>query len=136
MKFLKREIREMRQAITSWWLVNRPLHDSKRLHAEYAAWAEQKLSDPAARMSIIRDGIEQMRGIIADRMEQNEKTAAHARANPKVWGSGTDEIVERFTKLAAGCKKSVDKADALLRRLTVCPLPEQVTSYRPWSEDA
>lgn len=127
MKYFKREIRELRQSIDGWHLKNCPLSDSLSDHNRFVKWVLSK-----HRTQIACAGIIEMRHIIVDRAQQNRKTAKHAQDHPKVWGSSTEKIVERFTKLAAECDKSIKKADVLLAKVNEAGLPDELKDYLPW----
>lgn len=130
MKYFKREIRELRQAIDGWWLRNGPATNSLSEHDRLIKWATQTLGN--CRTQIAGDGIIEMRHIIVDRAEQNRRTAKHAQDHPKVWGRATEEIIERFTKLAAKCEKSIKQADVLLAKVNTSGLPDELKDYLPW----
>lgn len=63
---------------------------------------------------------------LAERAEtrtvENEATAEHARTTG-VWGKGTDEMVERFTKLAEESRREAVKHRKLAARLRAEGMP-------------
>lgn len=58
-----------------------------------------------------------------DRAAKNRDTAEHARAHPAIWGSATDEIVERFTRLTADEARKAKMYYALAVRLRTEGMP-------------
>lgn len=70
------------------------------------------------------------KNLLTVRAKEDRETAEHARVTD-VHGSLSEEITERFTKLADECDKDIARIDHLLERIEVEGLPEEVENYMP-----
>lgn len=122
-RWTKTAIRSLCSQVDSFWLGHRLGLRPERVPA-FVDFIR------ANRVAIVVGGLRSFRGLLGSRMTSQRETAEHARTSG-VWGLSTDEIVERFTKLAAGTGRDLAKVDALIARVEAEGLPDEVVGYLP-----
>lgn len=102
-------------------------------------WLQERMYYPAEkirgaiesqRLRLVKSGLEAHVRISSDRVKQNQNTADHARTSG-VWGTSAEVMIQRFEGFARDEKKALEKVRALLARVEVEGLPEEVSSYLP-----
>jgi hypothetical protein len=128
-QWTKKDIKIMCNALSSFWLVNRPLsyrHDEwERAKNMVIAHLDQH------RAEIVISGVAQLASIASDRVQKNQETADHFLNHPNIYGSSTPEMVERFTSLARESQRDVDKAAILVAKIQAEGLPPEVINFNP-----
>lgn len=134
-RWTKTAIRQMKAAL-DWSLhSNRPiapafgprLGEREDFTTHFRAWFEE----PGRRAAIIVSHFRGLESLMRDRAQSDRKTVEHAQANPHVWGKGTDEIVERFSRLARESGSAAEKIADLVARIEAEGLPPEVEAYDP-----
>lgn len=123
----KREVKAMLSAIETFKLKLRPLGTSSSALLDFHVNVTAYLSDPLNAKEVVVVGLEELRGIAVDRAKTDRDTATHAKEHPGIWGRSTEEIVNRFTKLAEEDEKAMKWFTRLLARIEAMGLPEEVT---------
>lgn len=132
-KWTKKDISICKNALSSFWLVNRPLGDSLREREVAYAAVRQHVTDH--RVDVVCGGIAQLRQISNERALKNQQSADHFAEHPNVYGSATPEMIARFSKLAADDRKEATKAQMLIAKIQAEGLPPEVVAYDPISGD-
>lgn len=122
-QWTKTAIRSLCSQVDSFWLGHR-LGLTREREPAFVAFIH------ANRLAIVLGGLRSFRGLLDSRMTSHRETAEHARTSG-VWGSSTDMMVERFTKLAADTGRDLAKLDALIGRVEADGLPAEVVGYMP-----
>ena len=125
----KKDVKVMQQAISTFWLYNRPLGDSVREHDAALAEVRDYLRDHRA--EVVLHGITELGNIARERYVKNAETAEHFETHPEVYGKSTPEMVERFRRLAEEDRRDFQKAKDLMDRIQTEELPPEVTSFDP-----
>lgn len=129
MKWTKKDIKIMCQAISSFWLINRPLSDSMRVHNDALADVRAYLGEH--RTHVVLQGIADLGNLAHHRYEENLKTAEHFKNHPEIYGKSNPEMIERFTNLASDHHKDFLKAKSLMEKIEANGLPPEVMSFDP-----
>jgi hypothetical protein len=125
----KKDIKVLCQAISTFWLVNRPLGDSLAEHERALAEVRAYLAEH--REEVVCAGVAELGGIAAERARQNQETAYHFRSHPEVYGKSTPEMIERFTRFAAENHRDLAWAEKLVARVQAEGLPPEVVAFDP-----
>lgn len=121
----------MCQAISSFWLVNRPLGDSTRELSSALSEVRQCLQ--ARRAEVVCQGIANLGNIALERLQKNSDFVEHLRSHPGVYGKSTPEMIERFDNLARENHKDAERARTLIARIEAEGLPPEVIAFDPVS---
>lgn len=128
-KWTKKDIRIMCQAISSFWLVNRPLSYRPGEFDMFREELNAYLSE--YRTEVVVGGIADLGKLNQDRAAEAQAAASHFLNNPKVMGKSTPEMVERFTNYAREYQADADKAAVLVAKIRSQGLPPEVMSFDP-----
>jgi hypothetical protein len=124
-KWTKRSIGEMRQAIDSCWVCNRPL--------DFRGWPTFKVAFADAlatrRQEIVISEIKSLRDIAERRERDDLGFIEHLRAHPEVYGASTPEMITRWDGHVADERKAIAYCDALIARIEAEGLPPEVVEY-------
>lgn len=128
-KWTKKDIAELCQTLSTFWLVNRPLRDSLSETLNAADKVRQVLN--THRTKIVIDGLLDFRSLCEKREERDQGAADHFKAHPEVYGSSTPEMISRFEKLAENSRKDIRKIEKLIERINAEGLPLEVMTFDP-----
>jgi hypothetical protein len=127
MKWSKRDIKTLCGALSTFWLVNRPLSGST---AEAVTRVRTYLNGPM-RVEVICAGLKDLIDLNQDRATSAQKTSYHYASHPSVMGKGTPEIVARFAELAISYERDAQKGLALIGKIREYGLPPEVLQFDP-----
>ncbi len=119
-KWTKKDIKSLCSQIDSFWLFKRDHYSPDSLRAAI----------DVHRVGIVTGGLRGFQSMSRERGLQERQTVEHAKKSG-VHGTGTEVIVERFTKLAEDSEKDVAKIDQLVARIEAEGLPPEVLAYLP-----
>ena len=134
MKWTKKDVKIMCQAISTFWLINRPLGDSLAAHQRALARVREYLSE--RREEVVCVGIADLADLAAERARKDQEAADHFRSHPEVYGEGTPEMIARFEELAAESRGDVARAEKLVAKIHAEGLPPEVVGFDPLSRAA
>jgi len=130
-KWTKKDIKTLCQAISTFWLYNRPLGDSYEQTMKAIASMRQFLEKH--RQEVVIGGISELQTIATERAKKDQDTADHFASHPNAYGKSTPEMIKRFSDLAAEDRKDVEKAKSLIARIKTEGLPPEVEAFDPIS---
>lgn len=119
-KWTKKDIKSLCSQLDSVWLFERMYYPS----AVICDVIEKN------RKKLVINGLRGFQNMARERGQRERETVEHAKTSG-VWGNGTQEMIERFTKLAEESEKDVAKIDALVARIELEGLPPEVEAYLP-----
>lgn len=127
MKWTKKDIKIMCGALSTFWLLHRPLYGS----TSEASASLRNFLDAPRRLEVVCAGIEDLVDMNWHRAVEAEKTSNHYADHPNVMGNGTSEIVERFANIASEYERDVAKGRDLLEKIKSNGLPPEVLMFDP-----
>jgi hypothetical protein len=130
-KWTKKDIKILCQAISTFWLHNRPLGDSYEKTMKAIEGVRQFLEKH--RQEVVIGGISELQAIAMERAKKDQDAADHFALHPNVYGKSTPEMIKRFSNLAAKDLKDVKKAESLIARIKTEGLPPEVETFDPIS---
>lgn len=132
-KWTKKEIASLCSGIDGYWLKSRPLNDSLKEHAAVRERVEWVLKNPLDRLAIVLAHVREFEQLYAWRYREYCESIGNAIARPTVWGAGTAEMVDRFTKLAREEDAGRALATALREKVLKEGLPPEVLAHDPFA---
>ena len=128
MKWTKKDIKIMQGAISTFWLINRPLWGMQN---EATQEVSSYLGDLSNRLRVVCSGIEDLLYMNSRQREEDLKTAQHFAAHPNIYGAATPEMISRFERQAADETKDIVAGGKLLDRIRINGLPPEVVLFDP-----
>lgn len=127
MKWSKRDIKTLCGALSTFWLISRPLSGS----LDAAASSLRSGLDGAKRVEVVCAGLEDLIVLNQSRASEAQKTSDHYASHPSVMGKGTPEIVARFAELASSYERDAQKGLDLIGKIREYGLPPEVLQFDP-----
>jgi hypothetical protein len=127
-KWTKKDIKTLCGFLDSWWLVNRPL-DYRGMDRAVSE-ARVILASEGSRKEIVLAGIRSARATASQRYSTYCATIGNQLVRFTEYGK-SDELVDRFIKLAREEDAAERKLEALLHRVLDEGLPLEVIAYDP-----
>lgn len=129
-RWTKADIRRLTGQLDTAWLYARPLQPAHGGRPDGREAFRTWLATGDNRTRVVLQGLGGWERRSAGRAQQNRDTAQHARTSG-VWGSSTEEMVQRFERLAAADTKDVQLVQRLVARVKAEGLPPEVVAYDP-----